>query len=507
MTGLSPSKLLGFEESGFVVQWIWLKKRLSAFVAVAPLVEVQEPSLNKLKQQLDTLVIAIDCVLFNTGDGLSRSSDTLWKKGGHPIVPRQARQWEAMYQLEQASRGCVLVVESSRSVVELQKLVDSSSPILFLDIKDKAELLAALCMCFWASTDEVQSQDDTRSLQEIQKVGEAISKDLAQRRVSFEEQVRASRVDIEIATTENMLDVEKLSSLREAVTSVDNSGNENDFLGALLLRFANIQVSPLAEFWCVREEAVLIGILTEILITTSDDLDSALNKVRSLEPRFRFFVDVVLSHTCLSVVDIRPYQTLLWVFGDSGVRGKNVMHLLRCIIPRMMSALSRHSWFNSFNDLNLISDKLEMPKLWLSDERNVFEETGVGEMNSGVNESRSGPPGLNRHVKTEVVFRFVGSDMSSVFNITNKSTYATIENHSARQKQARTILTILSMLKLSPQRQHDLYQVLYLFVHTIEALHDFFPGESARSDPIVSERPRSIAVCRTKLRIWTFCRM
>ncbi len=479
--GLSPSNLLAFEESGFVVQWTWLKKRLLAFAAGSPLVSVQEPSLNKLKQQLDTLVVAIDRVLFNTGDGLSRSSDTLWKKGGHPLVPRQASQWEAMSLLEQESNGCILMAESSHSVVELQKLIDSRSPILFVDMKDKAELLAALCMCFWASTDEVQRQNDTRSSQEIQKVSEAISKDLAQRRLSFEEKVHASRIDIEISTIENMLDVEKLSSLREGVTRVNNGGDENDFLRSLLLRFAKIQVSPLAEFWCVREEAALIGILAEILVTTSEDLDSTFEKVRSLEPRFRFFVDVVLSHTCLSVADIRPYQSLLWVVGDSDVRGECLVHLLRCIIPRMMDALSRHLWVNSFNDLNSISDRLEMPKLWLSDERNVFEDISVGESDKGVNESRWGPPGLYRHVKTEVIFRFVAPDVSSMFNIANKSTYVTIENHSAREKQARTVLTILSSLKLSPQRQHDLYQVLYLFAQTIEALHDFFPGESARA--------------------------
>ena len=137
--------------------------------------------------------------------------------------------------------------------------------------------------------------------------------------------------------------------------------------------------------------------------------------------------------------------------------------------------ISRHLWSNSFSDLEVISDELQMPSLWKTDEADKFEATKTKEIDAA--DLRQGPPGLNRCVKTELIFRLIGSDVSAAFNIARNSMYATIENHTARTKQARSILNILSTLEF-PRRQRDPYQVQYLFAHIIELLIDFFPDGS-----------------------------
>jgi MoxR-like ATPase len=479
----SASRFLGFDESGFIVQWIWLKKRIGVLSSSnLSLNSRQDPLLKKLKLQVDILIEALDRVLFNTGDGLSQSTDALWKKGGHPLVPRQAIQWEAMALLNQMAQECALWHASNcgdaqvSTRVDLHNLIEKNSPALFLGSKKKGELLAALSMCFWASTDEVQGSDRIRSLHENQQLSHAICDELDQRRKAFEAQVRASQVDIEIKTVENMLDVEALSNLRERAGPHGNKLHDEDFLLSLLFRFAQIQASPLAEFWCVQEEMALIETLSEALLS-SPDADAVLGRVRSFVPRFRIFIDVVLTQTCLAVVDVRPYQTLVWAASDSGAKAESIMKLLQCLIPRMMNALSRHQWYNSFNDLDVISEKLEMPSLW-ADETNSSESSNMPKGDIGLFEFRRGPPRLDHCVKSEVIFRFIGPTVSSMLNIARSSTYATIENQAARKTQAQGILNTLSILKLPSNERRDEYQLRYLFAHSIEALSDFFPSGS-----------------------------
>ena len=220
---MSRSNFLGFEDSGFIVQWTWLKKRLHKFVGSEVLFAsaIQHPLTAKLKQQLDVLIEAIDRVLFNTTVGMQHSADVLWKKGGHPVVPRQAMQWEVVALLDSSSQDCCLLQNQSpfeafgTDIVELHGLIHNSSPVLFINVEEKRELLAALCMCFWVSTDEYQGATGLRLSFENQQISTIVSKHLKQKRQEFKARVRASQVDTDIATVENMIEIETLSSLRD----------------------------------------------------------------------------------------------------------------------------------------------------------------------------------------------------------------------------------------------------------------------------------------------------
>ncbi|MEM7233196.1 MAG: hypothetical protein AAF517_13555, partial [Planctomycetota bacterium] len=244
------SSFLGFDERGFVVQWIWLKKRMSTLLSGLPSAGIQHPLVNKLTQHMEILVDAIDQVLFDTTNGLLQSTDILWKKGGHPLVPRQSSQWQALALLSQTSHKCALWQQrAGDSTIKLQDLIESNSPVLFLEPSKKGDLLAASCMCFLTATDEVNFEGGVRSSYENEQLCISLSEELERRKQAFAIQVRSSMVDVEITTVENMLDLESLSKLKELDGHREDVGQNEDFLHSLLLRFAQVQVSPLAEFW------------------------------------------------------------------------------------------------------------------------------------------------------------------------------------------------------------------------------------------------------------------
>jgi MoxR-like ATPase len=490
----TPSSFLGFDESGFIVHWIWLKKKLNEFSGSSELLNsLQTSSVEKLKQRLDVLVETLDRVIFDTADDLSGSADTLWKKGGHPLVPRRADQWETIARLKEVSWACALfegqlynggMGTNSRRVVNLGDLIRNNHPAFFVSTKERGDLLAALCTCYWASTDEVgESCPSGRAVENNKQLHTVMSMQLIKKKNAFAAQVRALKVDLEITTVENLLDMEVLASLREG-TGVHDGDTDQDFLQSLLFRFAQIQVSPIAEFWCAWAEAALIESLAKILFTSTGP--SILGKVINLLPRLKNFVRVALAHTLLAVVDLRPYQTLIWVASGSSESAESITHLLQCLLPRMMTTISRHKWSNSFNDLSVISEELELPPLWVSD-TTASPEACVPSSSDTFHE---GPPALHHQVNAQVMFRLVGSEISFMLSTIGKSTYATVENHTTRKKQAQTIVELLSSLTLSPHEHKVPYEVQYLVAHTLETLIDFFPDGSGREILTALKNPR-----------------
>ena len=496
----TQSSFLGFDEGGFMVQWAWLKKSLKEFAkSIISMDAFQAIVPRKLNRRFEILVEAIDCVLFDSGDELSRATDTLWKQGGHPLVPGRAYDWEAIAQLNEASKTCALFEDelcseilhgSNPSAFDLDALIQINHPVLFVSREEKGELLAALCMCYWASTDEVCKDSNAQIIaNESQQIQAVLSKQLKQRQKAFFARLSALKIDLEITTVENLLDVDVLMNLKEGASFSSNS-MDDEFVYSLLFRFAQIQVSPIAEFWCVQEEAAVVEKLSEALVTSQDPVE-VVDKVIGVMPRIRSFISIALEQTLLSVADLRPYQTLVWVSSGSDVGAETMVHLLKCLLPRMMYTLSRHQWYNSFTDLAAISDKLEIPPLWISDTR-ASRTTSFSPLNKASAVTfLEGPPRLSQAVRAEVMFRLVGTEITSLLNIYGKSTYATIENHSTRKKQALQIVGMFSSLEVPASKPSIPHELQYLFANVVEALADFFPND-ARTELLAALKDRDV---------------
>ena len=449
---------------------VWVKKSLDFFFRDKSF-ETSSTVVTQ-KQYLYFLIQRIDQSFYGTSTDLASLSSSVWKKGGHPLVPASANDWESLSKLR-ISSNCSVFDEEHIGISEtitLQSLLILKHPCLYLDLSLKQEMLTTLCMIHWATTDEIHSvtRAEVKDYNSHQVAHLLLEKTKSLSDVSFDE-VSFRK---EFKPTETQIDF--LDSFQSSCSALGSDST----ISKLLNKFALIQVSQPFEFWCVNEERWIINQLS-----TMENMTNIIFKETQLLliPRIRNFIFIGLAHTSWSIMDIRPYQTILWAFDCTDFNQVSFSHLFSCCFSILMNTSAKHCWSNSFNCLSSISIHLSSPLFQRteSDSTNFNAARESSESNINQQQLRSGIPRLCHNVITSTIFRLLG--------LTNDNSYAhgkvsrlSLDNFSPRQEQFEVLFDFLSsdLTVLDGSKKLESTCIIHLFDHTVRALSDSFDKES-----------------------------
>eukprot|EP00563_Minutocellus_polymorphus_P011097 CAMPEP_0181061420 /NCGR_PEP_ID=MMETSP1070-20121207/22512_1 /TAXON_ID=265543 /ORGANISM="Minutocellus polymorphus, Strain NH13" /LENGTH=5087 /DNA_ID=CAMNT_0023141375 /DNA_START=277 /DNA_END=15540 /DNA_ORIENTATION=+ len=478
----AQSFLFGFSEPGFIVQWTWFKKALVNFsqicsnafevnnsVAGEPVFDSAIPPVardeyKQSRRNFELLVGSIDQALFDNAGDIRLVSASLWKRGGHPLVPASSSDWNSIEELRRCAKSSSLLVEDrvgfvaqlsgAGDPIDLDMLVKTEHPFLFLEEAIESDILGALSMASWATTDETSGlrKDANQAGYDITETAQLLVDRIGKSKLDFVAKLKASTIDTKINTVENQLDIEEMEKLSSRLLlSASHYGDEDlgKVTDCLLSRFAKAQTTQIAEVWCTQEEARLIVMIVSITGTaiegSSAEEDqppsSAATMLHRLSPQIAHFISVALSMTAWPVSDLRPYQTLVWASEGSDLSPKQLHHLVKCILSVMMVTSSRHQWCNSFNNLGIISPNLMCPSsFWDSRDDEEQQSASNGDHGNAVADSSIfGPVRLYQHARNSAIFRIVGYPLDGVRR--GPIPHITLENYAAREEQARTVLS------------------------------------------------------------------
>jgi len=336
------SSFLGFDESGFLVHWTWFKKRLDAFSDVTS--SLDNPKIVSMRRDVDLIIATIDQAIHNRS-GDMRLANAFWKRIGHPLVPAKAEDSEALYKLKNVSKdsallndedfGYLRLLSGTSSNISIKTLFELQHDTLIFSSDIKSEMLTALSMAYWATTDEMNaSTRNERRNYNIVEVSQMLSKKLLSVKDEFRTKIRACTIDTAINTVENKLDLEDMEALQEEQT---REGSE-DIVQNLLSTFGGLQLSQLAEFVCIREEEWIIDTLAR-LVKEPDNLVT-LNKLRSeVLPRIKAFISSVIHETIWPVSDLRPYQSIVWVLDSLTDNVQPMRRIFGCCYSTLIATL------------------------------------------------------------------------------------------------------------------------------------------------------------------------
>ena len=483
-----PCTFLSFDEAEFIVQWKWLKKSLSIFSAWCN--GLSRSALEEKKRRLDLLMEAIDYAVFGT-TGYVNSSNAVRKKMGMPLVPHKGMHWEAIHNLRGLAQDFTVAsdvrfdpLSASTQSIELGELVELQHPVLFMTQEDKVQLLAAISTAHWSSTDEMEGTKRSNCLAFAgDRAYTILQKSLDDKRQAFAAALATAKIDSEIETVENQLGVEKLEELRDSADSLEASSAAYSQLSTSLLnRFGYVQLSAIAEFWCILEESRIVSEFHKMLVEAEDDQIVSSEAILLLSTLKRF-VNTVVSRTLWTVADMRPYQTLVWALESTSKEG-SIKHLLRCLLPTMSCNLSRRVWTNSFSDLDAISTRMELPAMWIDDERSLNRQELIS---GGVETMDFGPSRLRQQVRSEAAFRLIGEQFMGL-DRQKRSKYYTMENHEARKLQSQELVDMFSSLRV-PSADLSPFGIHYLLIDVLNALKDSFPDAVGAELVTIARRP------------------
>jgi midasin (ATPase involved in ribosome maturation) len=487
-----PGAFLGFDESEFVVQWKWLKKSLLRLWSTH--VQFASTLATMKKRRVDVMVENVDTAIFGTY-GCPDASNGVRKRMSIPLVPHRANHWEAIAELRRLANDFTIVMDarfhpfgSSNNTLELGELVDLHHPILFLQRAEKLELLTAISMVHWASTDELQGVKRSECLASgIFDAASSLRRSLDQKRDAFGSKLSAIKVDSNIETIENLLGVEKLEELRfSPAANSSHTESYSKFIKSLLESFGRIQLSALAEFWSCHEEARLVREICQIVVASGDPCRISAD-ITALLPSLKYFIDVVISKTFWTVTDLRPFQTLVWAIDSAFVNGGSFQKLLRCLLPTMSATASKHMWSNSFVDLNALTTRIDLPTFW-SEDSDSWISSSTASHQPPAESQKFGPARLKQRVRSDISFRIFGSQFMGS-TLQRRAKLYTIENHEARRMQSQQLLNMLASLTIKNPKKTAPYEISYLLGDVLQALSSSFPDNTSAKLVELAQQP------------------
>jgi midasin (ATPase involved in ribosome maturation) len=442
---------VGFPIAGFLVQYRWMKKAFTNFRLMQEKAEDSNAEQSRLLKQLLLSMEALDEVIQESTGGSLVSSDILWKRSGHPLLPSKRNQFEDLSTLQDISQSCALTTEdffgfakigSSLTAVQLdlKKLIALNHGSLFAKPVFRRELLGALGLIFWAATDETKDVASKGTTNNALKV---LTKSFSKSKDEFVASVHLATIDTSIKTIENALDLEAIKNIIGELA--DKTNNADLFLKDLLVTFGEIQCAQIGEILCISEEAAIVETISQILQKHHDfNHHDVITELRKLQGKMKSFVNKSLAHTQRPTNDLRPYQTLLWALESDSTTDSMLKHLLQCIFPRMLFSLHNHQWCNTFNDLDSISCHLLGPALWNkdgSDLPRMQESSSLFDAASKniISASCAGPSRTELNVQRAALFRLLrlpSQDVGTVFS--------TVENGEARKTQAKKLINLFA---------------------------------------------------------------
>lgn len=457
----TEANFLAFDETKFIVLWEWFKKALKKFNTAFQLHELD--ATRSKRSHINILVETVDTFVFGVLGPGNKRAFSIWSKIGHPLVPRRAKQWLASENLRALGMSCSLenfLRQSDRSDnLQLVELITCGHSSLVFHEDDRKELLQVICTVHWLSTDETAGQvrDGQLSLSPEQLSAAMIDKWEAKRK-EFNSQVEAMKVDESIDTVENLIEIEQLNELA-AHGCASKRSHLSSFVNQVLCNFGRLQLAACSEKWCANEE---FKFLREICRWSLDPKGAS--ELVALAPSVQRFVDAALYSTNWSISDLRPYQTFIWICESSSLGEQDVITTIRRILPVIVSSTLQHSIAKIYDSEISLSMLLEMPGL--SDTNPV----------SGISCRPRHRASRHDHawLETQTLFDLVGGVFLTGHSKMNKSSFATIENHSARAVQSRDFLRILSSSP-RPPRSGRPYEIIYFLSETMQALGEKFP--------------------------------
>lgn len=452
---------IGFDLNGFLIHYCWLKKALR--------------TLNEINDRLRPFLLLLDTVEDSirecTGGSIS-TSDVLWKRGGHPLLPSKQDNLAELQHLSDLSTRCSIargeefgydaLVSSSMPQVDLKSLIDSKHPCLFVDRNFSKNLLGALSMTFWASTDEIKRQRRAELGYSLSSAPQVLVKTHMNSEAAFITSLRLATVDTTIRTVDNLMDLDELRSL--APTANAEAISSGNFFNDLLVRFSGIQASQLGEMLCVSQEADIIARLSELLRPSSATGTEVVKDLKSTTARF---IEMAQAHTFWQANHIRPYQTLAWLLDSVDLTAGSLHKSVRCLLPRMMYSLGEHYWCNTYNDLDTISSSLNAPSTWNKDNQSAVQQV-VGD-NTDMVSSFAGPSRTDFNVKRAAIFRLLQLPSNG-----SNSTYLSLENCHARKTQAAKLTTLFACdpTTLSPGTPREDELIRFLLEAVLESFFE-----------------------------------
>jgi AAA ATPase containing von Willebrand factor type A (vWA) domain len=480
---LVNSPFLGFDETGFLVHWSWLNKRLNVLLRSSFPFEVAE--ITSATRNLCLIVETIDQAIQCKSEDF-RLSNSFWKKTGHPLVPVKAEDSFSLFHLKiLASKfsllnhddfGYLRIVSTGSLELTVDKLLDRYQNVLSFDIDQKIELLNILCMAQWATNRRNRTpttRTETKDY-DLTKALKVISDKLYSETENFKLKLHSCTIDAGIKTVENELHTNGITQFQQ--TWIDDSSSY--MIQHTLSLFGKIQLTQLSEFICVKDEEWIVDTLSNILF--ENDGTAALTSLRAMVlPRIKAYVSTVIRYTIWPVSDLRAYQSMVWAIESATSTLESIRHLFKCCQSTLISTLQRHYWCNSFNNLNTISNTLALRPFWakLNDGDTLkYYNSDKGEAIRGILRL-SGASRIKQNVATEYFFRVQGfkriSDSAS-----RNVPFLTLENHKVRWKQAKDIVRLVaSKDNVLSGKSSGLQALKFLTQNTLAGLRDFFESE------------------------------
>lgn len=467
-----------FHEPRFLVHWNWLKKSLSVLIASF---DFDSTAMRHKKLNLELIISSIDKELLISGGDVGSLSNNFWKRIGHPIVPAKASDWLNLYRLRQDdSSSSVLTLDhfdfihraaGDRKTLSLADLIEEKHPCLSTASSLKLEILSAQCMAQWTSTDETSSTIRREKKNcDILNITKLVQHKIHSARESLTNRLHLHAVDATVHMDSNKLDVDDLEKLQgQCHENFDDDGVH--VVEEILTSFGTLQMMPLVEYWCVKEEMWIVETITRFF--NNQNNEGVIQDIQiEILPRIKRFIQVVINSTVWPVYDLRPFQTVLWALESQKASMGDFLHLFRCLYSTFIMNSAKHHWYNSFNDLTCVSDKLICPSFWNSGAEQK-ETVQLPPQNFGFD---MGSARLKHDVITSCLFRLLGYNNGSTHS--SKFPYLTLENHMARKSQAQQCLQFLCSDLRVLGKGLSSYNICIFFIKSImEVLRDFFDAD------------------------------
>jgi hypothetical protein len=452
--GIGSSSHLGVSFDGFLINYTWLKKAVRNYNdSLHNIGAASDSDTSQIFRQLKLSFEKIERMIEEFMGGSISSSDTLWKKGGHPVLPSSVCDLKSFWDLQAIAKKYALTSEhrfgftrtASATIyqVDINELVTESHPCLFLDRKFLSQLLGAMSTIYWATTDEIKGQVDLKQ-NTCDIITSSIVRAFDHQVSSFISDLNHATIDTTIQTVENALDLEALKSM-----GGESRRNGTDFVHNLANRFGEIQTAQIGEICCIQdEESIIFSVCSTLQRHLYSKNTSIIVELRKLRPALKSFIEMFMSHTLWSVEDLRPYQTFLWTLDSDKICDDNVvLRTVSCLLPRMISSFHNHHWCNLYNNLECINPHLHGPSLWNKDDIDFGQTVNTSPLfniasKQSLLASCTGPARIKMNAHRGAMFHL----LQLPWNISEQS-FFTMENGDARRSQASRLLSLITRSK------------------------------------------------------------
>ena len=248
---VSSSLQLHDNFGGFLINYTWMKKAIDRLSDNDIMLSFDSEVIDTLRQ-LQLSFEKTDRIIEESMGGSISSSDVLWKKGGHPVLPSSLCNLRILHIIQDIAKQCALtkdelfgftsIVSSTTSQINADKLVSENHPSLFVDRGFISQLLGAMSTIYGVTTDEIKGRTPLSETYSCDIVASSVAQSFAKQRAAFIADLNFATIDTTIKTVENVIDLESMKDLGDCTKSRQS---DYDFVHKLVNRLGHIQSSQI----------------------------------------------------------------------------------------------------------------------------------------------------------------------------------------------------------------------------------------------------------------------